>query len=178
MIEHMDWPTLGDIHLDVSYSANSASQVAALEEERERLAEKQAEEIRRDRLRNDKAACAMEQPAVNTAETNQYLQETIKYQKKAIGSLEEQLNYLKQLNDVNERQLQVLRNIFASGEDGVAVEKELIKIIRSQIDETHPLWEYVKDKGGDLLVNGVSAGLPILYLSLRTYLASKGIMLP
>lgn len=40
----------------------------------------------------------------------------------------------------------------ASGEDGVQVEKEMMNLIKKEIDETHPLWEYVKDKGGDIAV--------------------------
>ena len=47
-----------------------------------------------------------------------------------------------------------------------------------EIDETHPLWEYVKDKGGDIAVAGATAGIPILYGAFKAYLLSKGIMLP
>ena len=76
------------------------------------------------------------------------------------------------------KQLEILQNIFASGEDGVQVEKELMNLIKKEIDETHPLWEYVKDKGGDIAVAGATAGIPILYGAFKAYLLSKGIMLP
>ena len=69
----------------------------------------------------------------------------------------------------------MLTNIFVSSEDGIAVEKEIMEIIQSQIDSSHPLWEYVKDKGGDIVV---SYGLPILYNALKLFLISKGIQLP
>ena len=46
------------------------------------------------------------------------------------------------------------------------------------LDETHPLWEYIKDKGGDIAVAGATAGFPVLYGAFKAYLQSKGIMLP
>ena len=56
--------------------------------------------------------------------------------------------------------------------------QELMNLIKKEIDETHPLWEYVKDKGGDIAVAGATAGIPILYGAFKAYLLSKGIMLP
>lgn len=53
-----------------------------------------------------------------------------------------------------------------------------MKLIQDQIDSSHPLWDYVKDKGGDIAVAGVTAGAPVIYASMKMYLASKGIMLP
>ena len=72
----------------------------------------------------------------------------------------------------------ILKNIFASEEDGIAVEKEIMKLIQEQIDASHPLWEYVKDKGGDVAVAGVTAGIPVIYSAIKMYLLSKGIQLP
>ena len=40
------------------------------------------------------------------------------------------------------------------------------------------VWEYVKDKGGDIAVAGATAGIPVLYGAFKAYLLSKGIMLP
>ena len=79
---------------------------------------------------------------------------------------------------MSQSQLQILTNIFASGEDGVAVEKEIMKLIQSEIDEKHPLWDYVKDKGGDIAVTGITTGVPILYKVFKVFLATKGIILP
>lgn len=80
--------------------------------------------------------------------------------------------------DFDEQPLDILKNIFASEEDGVAVEKEFMKLIQGQIDSSHPLWDYVKDKGGDLAVAGITAGAPVRYNVIKMFLASKGIQLP
>ena len=53
-----------------------------------------------------------------------------------------------------------------------------MNLIKKEIDETHPLWEYVKDKGRDIAVAGATAGIPVLYGAFKVYLLSKGIMLP
>ncbi len=59
----------------------------------------------------------------------------------------------------------------------MAVEKEIMKLIENQIDSNHPLWDYVKDKGGDLVVAGITTSAPILYSAIKMYLTSKGIIL-
>lgn len=51
-------------------------------------------------------------------------------------------------------------------------------VILFSIDSSHPLWDYVKDKGGDVAVAGITAGVPVLYNAIKMYLASKGIQLP
>ena len=83
----------------------------------------------------------------------------------------------KQLEN-GQKQLEILQHIFAPGEGGVLVEKERMNLIKKEIDETHPLWEYVKDKGRDIAVAGATAGIPVLYGAFKAYLLSKGIMLP
>ena len=92
--------------------------------------------------------------------------------------MKDQLSTQKQQLELDEQQLTFLKNIFASGEDGVAVEKEIMKLIQDQIDSSHPLWDYVKDKGGDIAVAGVTAGSPAIYGAIKMYLASKGIIVP
>ena len=121
---------------------------------------------------------AIEQTAYNTAETNVQLQRVVENQNEYIDMLKEQLSMQKKQLEFDEQQLTILKNIFASGEDGVAVEKEILNLIQEQIDSSHPLWEYVKDKGGDVAVTGVVAGAPIIYNAIKMYLASKGILLP
>ncbi|CBH21762.1 protein of unknown function [Acetoanaerobium sticklandii] len=54
----------------------------------------------------------------------------------------------------------------------------LVSGVQAQIDSTHPLWEYVKDKGGDAAVAGITAGSPIIFASIKMYLSTKGIRLP
>lgn len=148
----------------------------------------------RQRMQN-----AMVQIATNTAEANDQLIETNNQLTKTNIQLEEfvvkQDNYIKTLKEqlttqknqlvvqqaeleTQSEQLDILKNIFASGEDGVQVEKEIMLLIQRQIDENHPLWDYVKDKGGDLAVTGVTVGIPVLYNAFKAFMLSKGVTLP
>ena len=161
--------------LDLSYTTNLASGIQAQIEESNKRTQQIAEEAYNNRQRMQKA---IEQTATNTAETNVQLQKVVENQNAYIDVLKDQLSTQKQQLELNEHQLTVLKNIFASGEDGVAVEKEIMKLIQEQIDSNHPLWDYVKDKGGDIAVAGVTAGAPIIYGAIKMYLASKGISLP
>ena len=94
-----------------------------------------------------------------------------------IELLQQANDTLKSQLEIEQKQIEILQNIFATGEDGVLVEKELMNLIKGKIDETHPLWDYVKDKGGDVIVAGMTAKLPILYYVFREYLLSRGIKL-
>lgn len=161
--------------IDLSYTTNLASGIQAQIEESNKRTQKIAEEAYNNRQRMQKA---IEQTATNTAETNVQLQKVVENQNAYIDVLKDQLSTQKQQRELNEHQLTVLKNIFASGEDGVVVEKEIMKLIQEQIDSNHPLWDYVKDKGGDIAVVGVTAGAPIIYGAIKMYLASKGISLP
>ena len=161
--------------LDLSYTTNLASGIQAQIEESNKRTQQIAEETYNNRQRMQKS---IEQTATNTAETNVQLQKIVENQNAYIDVLKDQLSTQKQQLELNEHQLTVLKNIFASGEDGVAVEKEIMKLIQEQIDSNHPLWDYVKDKGGDIAVAGVTAGAPIIYGAIKMYLASKGILLP
>lgn len=121
---------------------------------------------------------ATEATANNTAETNGRLNTIIDNQNDYINLLKEQLEQQKQQLEVNEEQLLILKNIFASTEDGVSVEKEIMKIILSEIDDKHPWYEFFRDKGGDLAVTTLTAGAPVIYGAIKTYLISQGIILP
>ncbi|TJX15239.1 DUF3450 domain-containing protein [Tissierella creatinini] len=165
----------GNFNLDLTKTINLASGVQAQFEESNRRTMQIAEEAYNHRQRELKA---IEQTALNTAETNVQLQKVVDNQNSYIDILKEQLATQKKQMELNEEQVTILNNIFASGEDGVIVEKEIMKLIQAQIDSSHPLWDYVKDKGGDLAVAGVTAGAPVIYASIKMYLASKGIMLP
>ena len=139
------------------------------------IRKKTADEAYNNRQKMQKA---IEQTSANTAETNLQLQKVVENQNAYINVLKEQLSIQAQQLKFSEQQLSILKNIFASGEDGVAVEKEIMKLIQGQIDTSHPLWGYVKDKGGDVAVAGITAGVPVLYNAIKMYLASKGIQLP
>ncbi|MGN0150524.1 MAG: hypothetical protein ACI4C7_09795 [Clostridia bacterium] len=134
-----------------------------------------AEEAYNNRQRMQQA---VEKTAVNTEQTNVQLQNVVENQNAYIDILKEQLSIQKQQLEFDEQQLNILKNIFASEEDGVAVEKEIMKLIQKQIDSSHPLWDYVKDKGGDIAVAGITNAIPIIYPAFKAFLASKGIMLP
>ena len=117
---------------------------------------------------------AIEQTAENTTKANLQLQKVVENQNSYIDTLKSQVSIQAQQLEFSEQQLSILKNIFVSSEDGVAVEKEILKLIQGQINSSHPLWEYVKDKGGDVAV----AGIPVIYKAIKMYLVSKGIQLP
>ena len=156
------------INLDLSTTYNMASTVQRQMDEMNRESMRIAQEAYESRQREIRA---LEETAANTYETNSQLKTVIDNQNEYIQLLKKQLE-----ND--EQQLEILRALFASGEDGVIVEKEIMKIIQEQIDDKHPIWDYVKDKGGDIAVAGVTAGIPVIYTAVKTFLQTKGIMLP
>lgn len=121
---------------------------------------------------------ATEATANNTAETNERLNTIIDNQNDYISLLKEQLEQQKKQIEATEEQLLILRNIFASTEDGISVEKEIMKIIQNEIDESHPWYEFFKDKGGDLVVAGLAERAPVILNAIKTYFILQGIMLP
>ena len=80
--------------------------------------------------------------------------------------------------DLQEKQLQVLKDLFTSGEDGVAVQKEIIQMLIDQENDKHPIRDYLVDKGGDLGVAAITAATPLVWSGIKSWLASKGIMIP
>lgn len=138
---------------------------------------RQVQEIGEQAYKNRKRMQeAMEYTAYNTCVANDRLEQIIDQQLSYINVLERTNETLQKQLQAEQRQIEILQNIFASGEDGVQVEKELMSLIKKEIDETHPLWEYVKDKGGDVAVTGVTAGISVLYNAFKMYLLSKGIL--
>ena len=154
--------------LDLTSSINLASIVQAQFEEQQEHMLKISEEAYSNEQRKLKAA---EETAANTAETNLRLDLILAQLSRYVDLLEKQLETQKQ-------QLDVLNSIFASSEDGVTVEKEIMKLIADQIKEDHPLWEYVKDKGGDIAVASLLECGPVIWAAVKAYLASQGIIAP
>ena len=146
---------------DLPYSTDLTAHSAAQFAERERVTRQIAEEAYQNRQKMQKA---LEATAENTAQANLQLQQQLTIQKQQLES--------------DEQQLDILKSIFASEKNGVAVEKEILDLIRNQIDAQHPMWDYVKDKTGDVAVAGITAGAPIIYNALKAYLSTKGIVLP
>ncbi len=151
--------------LDLSHTINLAEGIQSQLEENNKEFQRIAEEAYNSRqcMQN-----AVTQTAHNTANTNEKLEKVIDNQNDYINLLKEQLN-------AQTEQLDVLKNIFSVEENGINIETEIMNIIKGEIDSKHPLWEYVKDKGGDVAVAGVTAGIPIIYNAIKTYLLSKGL---
>lgn len=163
-----------DFDLPILPSVNSALTLARIEQAKRGLDEHNQEKFEREQRQLE----AMEATASNTAETNNRLNKVIDNQNEYIEALKSQIELQSQLLEASQSQLQILANIFSSGEDGVAVEKEIMKLIQAEIDEKHPLWDYVKDKGGDIAVADITTGGPILYKAFKAFLATNGIVLP
>lgn len=113
---------------------------------------------------------AMEATAQNTAEANAQLNTMVNQQMDHIRLLQDAKQTLEQQLDTQQTQLRILKGICTSTEVATAVEKEIMRLIAEQVDEKHPLWEYVEDKGGDALV----AYGPVLLRVFRLFLITKG----
>ena len=85
---------------------------------------------------------------------------------------------LQQSLDLHEKQLQVLKDIFASGEDGVAVQKEIMQMLIDQETDQHPIRDALADKGGDLGVAAITAATPLVWTGIKAWLATQGIVIP
>lgn len=70
-------------------------------------------------------------------------------------------------------QLDTLTKIFTSNEDAYNCEREIAELIKKQIDDKHPLWDYVNGISQNLVAEGIIKSTPIIYSALKTYLASK-----
>ena len=99
-------------------------------------------------------------------------------QDKIIDNQQQLIEYQKDQIAVLSQQLQVLKDLFASGEDGVAVQKEIMQMLIDQENDKHPIREYLADKGGDLGVAAITAATPLVWSGIKSWLASKGIMIP
>ena len=141
--------------LDLSHSISMASGIQSQIDENNRKALQVAETAYKNR---EKLQKAIEQTAANTAETNVRLEKVVENQNSYIDILKEQLSSQQKQLEFDEQQLAILKNIFASEEDGVTVEKEIWKLIQEQMDSSHPLRDFLKGKGGDIAVAGVTAG--------------------
>lgn len=79
--------------------------------------------------------------------------------------------------DVQKSQLQVLRNLFASGEDSVAVQKEIMQLLIDQEKNEHPISDLLTDKGADLGVAAITATTPFVWKAIKAWLATKDIII-
>ena len=133
---------------------------------------------RERREKEQRALNAAETTADNTVQLLSQMNTVTKNQNDYIELLKAILQQQQQQISLLDEQLKKVKAIFASQEDGVSVEKDIMRLIQEQIDDKHPLWEYVKDKGGDLAVSGIVAGVPVIYNAIKSFLVSLGIILP
>lgn len=143
----MDFDFKNIPQFNLTYTNNMLDQIQYEQEERMRAVNKAAEE--RNRKFDETRRAAIE-TAENTAEMKADLKEVIHNQN----------SYIKML----EYQNQLLKNMFASNEDGIAVQKEIMKILQEQ-GETG---ETFKDKGIDAAIQSV-------FLGVQIWLKSRGI---
>lgn len=125
------------------------------------------EEARRIANRNERMLTAIEKAAENTDEIIANQKETIARQDRYINLLEKELK-------TQESQLEIINDIFSSSEDSVLIEKEILRLIREEIDDKHPLWDFVKDKGGDVAVTKAIEYWPLIKAALKALFLSSG----
>lgn len=129
----------------------------AIQEHNERV-----EEARQANIRTAEHTAAMNEQLGVMIENQGQL---IESQKRIIGNQEKQIEQL-------EQQLHKLESIFVSSEDSVLVQKEIMKMVG---DKGHPIWEYIADKGGDVLVEKLPVIMPIVWEGIKCYLLRMGL---
>lgn len=112
---------------------------------------------------------ALEQTAKNTGETKEKLDDIITNQNDYIKILKQQLK-------VQEDQLSIISNIFMSSENVEQYEKELLNLLKEEINDKHPVVDFIKNVGENVLANGATSTIPVLYNVLKKFLLSKGIL--
>lgn len=85
---------------------------------------------------------------------------------------------LQETIDLQMSQLQTLKDIFASGEDGVAVQKEIMQMLIVKESDKHPVRKYLADKGGDLGIEAIKAVAPMIWSVIKEWLTTEGIIIP
>lgn len=137
---------------------------------------KQLEEINRENYRRrEEERLANIETAENTAEMKDDIKVVIHNQNSNIALLEEQLELQSKQLVIQKEQLQVLKDIFSSTENELEIEEQLKELVRQQIDNQHPLWDYVKDKGGDVAIVAAPTAIPVLVKAFKALLLSAGI---
>lgn len=133
--------------LDLSCTNNLIQDIQREQEKNLKIVQEAAEERNR---KFDEARKATIETAANTSEMKSDLKEVIHNQN----------SYIKLL----EKQNEVLKNIYASSEDNVVIQKEVMKILQEQgIDEST-----FKDKGLDVVIQSA-------FMAVQIWLKSKGI---
>lgn len=118
---------------------------AALKKERE-------ENTRRERIETD----YLRIQAMTLDELrNVYLQVV-----SANDTLNKTLDTQKSQLEVQERQLSTLKNLFVSGEDGVTVQKEIMRQLK--VNKSNDIRDFLADKGADFIVAGILEAMKLV----------------
>ena len=173
-----------DFKLDFSYTNSLAQSIAANPPQPMipmaiREAERRNQELMRQISKTARDRDARENSKLEALqETARETHEIRERQDKIIDNQQLLIEYQKGQIVMLSQQLQVLKDLFASGKDGVAVQKEIMQILIDQEENEHPIREYLADKGGDLGVAAITAATPMIWSGIKAWLATKGIMIP
>ena len=102
---------------------------------------------------------AIHETAENTAEMRDDLKDVIR-------NLNDYIILLKQSNQMLSDQLDALKKLFVSGEDGVAIQKEILGLIAERKIDLRAL---AADKGADAVLQTIFMLIPIAIQSLRIF---------
>ena len=136
--------------------SNSAATVSNKNSKWEMLKQEQKQ-------RNDEMQKSLDQTANNTQEAIEHLREINTLQKEQLENLKQQL-----AND--EKIIKLINDLLSCENESELDNKELLNIIKGQLESNHPFLEYLADKGGDAFVSTFL--LPIVK-SLKIYLMTK-----
>ena len=169
----------GDFKLDLSYTNSLIQSIAANPpqpmiptaiREAERRNQELMEQISQTARERDERENAKLEALQETARETHEIRER---QDKIIDNQQLLIDYQKEQIAVLSQQLQVLKDLFASGEDGVTVQKEIMQMLIDQEENEHPIGEYLADKGGDLGVAAITAATPMIWSGIKVWLATK-----
>ena len=144
-------------------------------EENERRTKELLDGIDKTNRERDARENAKLEALQTTAKETQEIRER---QDKIIDNQQMLIDYQKEQIAVLTQQLQVLKDLFASGEDGVSVQKEIMQMLIEQEKDKHPIGDLLKDKGADLGVAAITAATPFVLTAIKTWLATQGIIIP
>lgn len=170
-------------HLDLSVTNDLAQRIATnppmpivptIIQEHEKQTREITEQIDRMHRERESREKAKLEALTETAKETKEIREK---QDKIIDNQQRLIDYQTDQIEIMIQQLSTLKQLFYSGEDGVAVQKEIMRKLIEQEEKDHPIRNYLADKGGDIGVNALIAVGPYVLAGLKTWLTSKGINL-
>lgn len=158
----------GQLQPNAINSAESLSRISA-----------EIDKINRERYEKEvRQMTALEQTAKNTGETKERLDAIVDNQNDYINILKQQLKLQEEQCKLLKGQLDIITNMFMSSENVEQYEKELLDLLKEEINDKHPVGDFIKNVGENALANGAVSAIPVLYNVFKKFLISKGIQLP